>query len=48
MAERLVGLVMLVVSGLYLSQALRMPVGSAARPGPAFYPQVSPSSAPAA
>ena len=38
MAERLVGLVMLVVSGIYLSQALRMPVGSAARPGPAFYP----------
>ena len=38
MAERLVGLVMLVVSGLYLSQALRMPVGSAARPGAGFYP----------
>jgi hypothetical protein len=38
MTERLVGLVMLVVSGIYLSQALRMPAGSVARPGPAFYP----------
>jgi hypothetical protein len=38
MAERIVALVVLVVSGVYLSQALRMPVGSAARPGPAFYP----------
>jgi hypothetical protein len=38
MAERVVALAMLVVSGIYLSQALGMPVGSTARPGPAFYP----------
>src|SRR5438094_9604767 len=38
MAERVVALVMLLASGLYLTQALRMPVGTAARPGPAFYP----------
>src|ERR1700674_970195 len=38
MAGRIVALVVLVVSGIYLNQALRMPAGSAARPGPAFYP----------
>lgn len=38
MAERVVALAMLLASGLYLIQALRMPVGTAARPGPAFYP----------
>ena len=38
MVERIVALVVLVVSGIYLSQALQMPLGSAARPGPAFYP----------
>ena len=38
MAERIVALALLVVSGIYLLQGLRMPLGSAARPGPAFYP----------
>jgi hypothetical protein len=38
MTERLVALVMLVVSAIYLTQALRMPLGAAARPGPGFYP----------
>ena len=31
-------LAMLVASALYLRQALRMPLGMAARPGPGFYP----------
>lgn len=38
MVERIVALAILVVSGIYLLQALRMPLGSAARPGAAFYP----------
>jgi hypothetical protein len=38
MTERLVALVMLVVSAIYLTQALRMPLGAVARPGPGFYP----------
>ena len=31
-------LVMLLVSAIYLTQALRLPLGAAARPGPGFYP----------
>jgi hypothetical protein len=38
MTERIVALAMLVTSGIYLTQALRMPLGAAARPGPGFYP----------
>lgn len=38
MTERVVALAMLVVSAIYLAQALRMPLGAAARPGPGFYP----------
>lgn len=38
MAERIVALAMLVASAVYLTQALRMPLGAAARPGPGFYP----------
>jgi putative tricarboxylic transport membrane protein len=38
MAERIVALVMLVASAVYLVQAVRMPLGAAARPGPGFYP----------
>jgi len=36
--ERVVALVTLAASGLYLTLALRMPLGTAARPGAAFYP----------
>ena len=38
MTERVIALTMLVASALYLMQALRMPLGAAARPGPGFYP----------
>ena len=38
MIERVVALAMLVVSAIYLVQALRMPLGAVARPGPGFYP----------
>lgn len=38
MIERAVALTILVVSAGYLFQALRMPLGAAARPGPGFYP----------
>ena len=38
MTERVVALAMLAASGIYLIQALRMPLGAAARPGPGFYP----------
>jgi hypothetical protein len=38
MIERVVALAMLIVSAVYLLQALRMPLGLAARPGPGFYP----------
>jgi tripartite tricarboxylate transporter TctB family protein len=38
MTERVVALAMLIVSAIYLFQALRMPLGAAARPGPGFYP----------
>jgi putative tricarboxylic transport membrane protein len=38
MIERVIALALLVVSALYLFQALRMPLGMAARPGPGFYP----------
>ena len=38
MIERLVALAMLVASGTYLFYALRMPLGTAARPGAGFYP----------
>lgn len=38
MAERAIALVMLIVGAVYLAQALRMPLGTAARPGPGFYP----------
>jgi putative tricarboxylic transport membrane protein len=37
-AERLVALVVLAGGGLYLSQALRLPMGTSARPGAAFFP----------
>jgi hypothetical protein len=35
---RAVPLVLLVVAGAYLTLALRLPFGTAARPGPGFYP----------
>ena len=38
MTERVVALTMLVVSAVYLTAALRMPLGVAARPGAGFYP----------
>jgi len=38
MIERLVALVLLVVSAAYLFYALRMPLGAMARPGAGFYP----------
>jgi hypothetical protein len=38
MTERIVALAMLLASGVYLTQALRLPLGAAARPGPGFYP----------
>jgi putative tricarboxylic transport membrane protein len=38
MTGRVVALVMLVTSTIYLVHALRMPLGGAARPGPGFYP----------
>ena len=38
MVARLVPAVVLVVAGFYLLQALKLPVGSAARPGAGFYP----------
>jgi hypothetical protein len=38
MIERVIALAMLVAGALYLMQALRMPLGAAARPGPGFYP----------
>jgi hypothetical protein len=38
MIERIVALAMLVASAVYLTQALRIPLGAAARPGPGFYP----------
>jgi hypothetical protein len=38
MIERLVALALLVVSAAYLFSALRMPLGTGARPGAGFYP----------
>jgi hypothetical protein len=38
MTERIVALAMLLASAIYLTQALRMPLGTAARPGAGFYP----------
>jgi len=38
MAAAAVALAMLVASAVYLVQALRMPLGAAARPGPGFFP----------
>ena len=38
MTERIVALAMLAAGAVYLTQALRMPLGAAARPGPGFYP----------
>ncbi len=38
MTERLVALAMLAVSGVYLANALTLPQGTAARPGPGFFP----------
>jgi hypothetical protein len=38
MVERIVALAMLVASAVYLVQALRLPLGASARPGPGFYP----------
>ena len=40
MLARAVPLVLLVVAGVYLALALRLPFGSAARPGPGFYPVI--------
>ena len=40
MAARLVPLVVLVASGLYLTQALKLPLGTAAKPGAGFYPVI--------
>jgi hypothetical protein len=37
---RAVPLVLLVVVGVYLTLALRLPFGTAARPGPGFYPVI--------
>ena len=38
MVARLVPLVILVAAGIYLMEALRLPLGTAARPGAGFYP----------
>jgi hypothetical protein len=38
MIERVIALVMLVASATYLTYAIRMPLGTAARPGAGFYP----------
>jgi putative tricarboxylic transport membrane protein len=38
MIERLVALVVLAASGVYLANALPLPQGTAARPGPGFFP----------
>ena len=38
MVARLVPLVILVVSGFYLTQAMKLPIGTAAKPGAGFYP----------
>jgi hypothetical protein len=38
MIERIIALVLLATGAVYLTQALRMPLGVAARPGPGFYP----------
>lgn len=38
MIERLVALVVLAASGVYLAAALPLPRGTAARPGPGFFP----------
>src|SRR5262249_49298443 len=38
MTGRVIALATLAASGLYLTLALRMPLGTAARPGAAFYP----------
>jgi len=38
MVERLVALAVLVASGVYLANALPLPQGTAARPGPGFFP----------
>ena len=38
MVARLVSAVVLVAAGFYLLQALKLPLGSAARPGAGFYP----------
>jgi hypothetical protein len=40
MTERLVAVALLVVSVIYLAQAMGMPLGSTARPGAGFYPMV--------
>jgi len=38
MVERLVALAVLVASGVYLANAVPLPQGTAARPGPGFFP----------
>ena len=38
MLERLVGLVVVAAAGIYLSMALALPYGTAARPGAGFFP----------
>ena len=40
MVDRLVPLAIFVASGLYLTQAMALPFGSASRPGPGFYPVI--------
>jgi putative tricarboxylic transport membrane protein len=38
MIERVVPLIVLVGTGIYLSQALSLPIGTTAQPGPGFFP----------
>jgi hypothetical protein len=38
MLERVVGLIVVAVAGAYLTQALALPYGTAARPGAGFFP----------
>ena len=38
MIDRVLALAMLLVGAIYLTQAVRMPLGTTAQPGPGFYP----------
>lgn len=40
MVERLLALAVLAASGIYLANAMPLPAGTAARPGPGFFPLV--------